>query len=111
VVGTGAIDRSAGKEYIMDDDSKLGYFFLGLGVGVAVGLLFAPSSGEETRKLIRDRAADSGDYLKRQSSELKTQASEIIDRSKDKLSKHRESIASAVEAGKQAYRESVASAD
>ena len=95
----------------MEDDSKLGYFFLGLGVGVAAGLLFAPSSGEETRKLIRDRAADSGDYLKRQTTDIKSSAADLLDKSKDTLSKHRESLVSAVEAGKQAYRESVTGAD
>lgn len=95
----------------MEDDSKLGYFFLGLGVGVAVGLLFAPNSGEETRKLIRERASDGADYVKRQSGELRTQASELIDKGKGTLSKHRESIQSAVEAGRQAYRDSVAGAD
>ena len=95
----------------MEDDSKLGYFFLGLGVGVAVGLLFAPKSGEETRKLIRERAADSGEYLKRQTSDLKSSAAEVLDKSKDTLAKHRESIANAVQAGKQAYREAVTGAD
>jgi gas vesicle protein len=95
----------------MDDDSKLGYFFLGLGVGVAAGLLFAPKSGEETRRLIRDRASDSGEYIKKQSSEVRNQASDLLDKSKDKLSKHRESIASAVEAGKQAYRDAVTGGD
>jgi len=95
----------------MEDDSKLGYFFLGLGVGVAVGLLFAPKSGEETRRLIRDRAADSGDYLKKQTSDIRNQASDLLDKSKDTLAKHRESIASAVEAGKQAYRDAVTGAD
>ena len=95
----------------MEDDSKLGFFFLGVGVGVAVGLLFAPKSGEETRRLIRDRAADSGDYLKRQTTDLKGQASDLLDKSKDTLSKHRDSIASAVEAGKQAYREAVTGGD
>ncbi len=95
----------------MEDDSKLGYFFLGLGVGVAAGLLFAPKSGEETRQLIRDRAADSGDYLKRQTTDLKSTAADLLDKSKDTLSKHRESITSAVEAGKQAYREAVTAAD
>ena len=95
----------------MEDDSKLGFFFLGVGVGVAVGLLFAPKSGEETRRLLRDRAADSGDYLKRQTTDLKGQASDLLDKSKDTLSKHRDSIASAVEAGKQAYREAVTGGD
>lgn len=30
----------------------------GIGLGVGVGLLFAPSSGEETREAIRDKAVD-----------------------------------------------------
>lgn len=32
----------------MEDDNRISYFFLGLGLGVAVGVLFAPKSGEET---------------------------------------------------------------
>jgi gas vesicle protein len=107
----GAIGPPVRKDYSMDDDSKLGYFFLGMGVGVAVGLLFAPKSGEETRRLIKDRASDSGDYLKRQTSDLKSQASDLLDKSKDTLAKHRESISSAVEAGKQAYRDAVTGGD
>jgi gas vesicle protein len=37
----------------MEDDNKFSYFFLGLGLGVAAGLLFAPKSGPETRDLLR----------------------------------------------------------
>ena len=33
---------------------KTGNFLLGLGVGVGLGLLFAPKSGKETRKDIKD---------------------------------------------------------
>ena len=95
----------------MEDDSKLGYFFLGLGVGVAVGLLFAPKSGEETRALIKNRANDGADYLKKRSGDLKESASDIIDRSREAVSRQKEQLAAAVQAGKQAYRETVTSAD
>ena len=37
----------------MEDDNKLSYFCLGLGLGVAVGVLFAPKSGAETRDYLR----------------------------------------------------------
>ena len=47
----------------MDEDKKLSYFFLGVGIGVAVGLLFAPKSGEETRELIRSKAGGGKDYF------------------------------------------------
>jgi len=34
-------------------------FLVGLGLGVAAGLLFAPASGEETRRELRERVDDS----------------------------------------------------
>ena len=92
----------------MEDDSKLSYFFLGLGVGVAVGVLFAPKSGEETREFIRGKANEGADYVKRRGSEFKDTATDAIDRSKDTLRRHKDNLNAAVEAGKQAYRDAVA---
>jgi gas vesicle protein len=89
----------------MEDDSKLSFFFLGLGLGVAVGVLFAPKSGSETRGLIRDKAGEGVDYVKRRGEELRDTASETIDRSKETLRRHKENLAAAVDAGKQAYRD------
>ena len=91
----------------MDEDKKLSYFFLGLGIGVAVGILFAPKAGDETRGLIRDKAGEGADYVKRRSTEFKESASELVERSKSAVARQKEQLASAVEAGKQAYRESV----
>lgn len=95
----------------MEDDSKLGYFFLGLGVGIAAGLLFAPNSGEETRAMIRSKANDGKDYVKRRSGEVRESASELIDKGRDAVNRQKEQLSAAVQAGKQAYRETVASAD
>lgn len=92
----------------MEDDSKLSYFFLGLGVGVAVGVLFAPKSGTETREFIRGKANEGADYVKRRGAELKETTAEAIDRSKESLRRHKENLSAAVDAGKQAYREAVA---
>lgn len=91
----------------MEDDNKLSYFFLGLGLGVAVGVLFAPKSGEETRGLIRDKANEGVDYVKRRGNEFRDQASEAIDRGKEAIRKHKDNLSSAVDAGRQAYREAV----
>jgi gas vesicle protein len=89
----------------MDDDSKLSYFFLGLGLGVAAGVLFAPKSGSETREFIKSKAGESADYVKRRSENLKETAAETIDRGKETLRRHKENLNAAVEAGKQAYRD------
>jgi gas vesicle protein len=91
----------------MEDDSKLSYFFLGMGLGVAVGVLFAPKSGTETREFIKSKANESVDYVKRRGDDLKGTASETIDRGKETLRRHKDNLSAAVEAGKQAYRESV----
>ncbi|MBM3787025.1 MAG: YtxH domain-containing protein [Acidobacteria bacterium] len=91
----------------MEEDKRLSYFCLGLGIGVAVGILFAPKSGEETRALLRDKADESKDYLIRKSSELKETSAEILDRSKLALQKQKEQLAAAVDAGRQAYKETL----
>ena len=92
----------------MQDDNKIPYFFLGLGVGVAIGVLFAPKSGEETRGLIRDKAGEGKNYIRRRGEDLRGSAEELIDRSKQALRTQKEQLAAAVDAGKQAYRETTA---
>ena len=91
----------------MEDDNKLSYFFLGLGLGVAVGVLFAPKSGAETRDFLRSKAEEGTDYVKRRADDLRETASDAIDRSKEGIRRHKENLAAAVDAGKQAYREAV----
>ena len=91
----------------MEDDNKFSYFFLGLGLGVAVGLLFAPKSGAETRDLLLSKADEGKEYLKRRTSELRDSAEEVIEKGKSAVSRQRDNLSSAVEAGKQAYREAV----
>ena len=92
----------------MDEDKKLSYFFLGLGIGVAVGILFAPKAGEETRELIKNKAGEGKDFIKRRSEDLREQAADLVDRSKDAVARQKDQLASAIDAGKQAYREAVA---
>ena len=91
----------------MEEDSKFSYFFLGLGLGVAVGVLFAPKSGEETREYIRSKAGDGADYVRRRGSDLRGAAEDAIDRGKETIRRQKDNLSAAVEAGKQAYRDSM----
>src|SRR3954452_2040692 len=92
----------------MDDSKGLSYFMLGLGIGVAVGIVFAPQSGEDTRGLIRSKALEGADVVKRRTEELRGSAEELVEKGKTAIKTQKEQLAAAVDAGKQAYRESVA---
>ena len=89
----------------MDEDNKLSYFFLGLGVGIAAGVLFAPKSGAETRDYLRSKAEESADFVKRRGVDLKETASDAVERGKQHLQRHKDNLAAAVEAGKAAYHD------
>lgn len=103
----------------MSDDnnaSRMGYFLAGMGLGAVVALLFAPRSGKETRDYISQRAEEGRDYLKQRaeegrefvstrSRELRSQAEHAVDKAKDVVSKQKEQLSAALEAGKAAYQE------
>jgi len=89
----------------VEDRNNLPYFLLGIGVGLAAGLLFAPKSGEETRALLKGHADEGRDFVKRKSGEFKETAGDFVERGRDAVSRQREQVAAAVEAGRQAYRE------
>jgi len=91
----------------MDDDNKFSYFLLGLGMGVAAGLLFAPKSGPETREFLRSKADEGKEYVKRRSAEVGDQVQDAVERGKSTVTRQRDNLMAAVEAGKQAYREAV----
>jgi gas vesicle protein len=94
-------------EKIIMDKNGLSAFLLGLGVGVGIGMLFAPKSGPETRQFIKEKAGESSDYLKQRGEELRDTASGWVDKGKDALGRQKETLADAMEAGKQAYRDVV----
>ena len=89
------------------DKTGLSSFLLGLGVGVGIGMLFAPKSGEETRELLKNKAGEGGEFLKQRSAELKDTASGWVDKGKEAVNRQKDTLADAVEAGKQAYRDAV----
>jgi gas vesicle protein len=113
----------------MEDKSGLGYFLLGLGIGAAVGILWAPRAGQETRQMLADRAGEGADYLKNRADEgrqylqqranegaqyvrqraddLKSSAADLYEKGRGTVAKQRENLSAAVEAGKQAYRDAV----
>jgi gas vesicle protein len=93
---------------------ELTYLGIGIGIGSAAAMLFAPQSGPETRQLLKNKVDEGADYAKRRSEELRNSAAQAIDRGKDaidrgkeKLRHQQQNLSAAIDAGKQAYRESV----
>ena len=69
-------------------------FMLGAISGAAVALLYAPQSGEETRK-----------YLGEKAREGRARAAEAATRGRDMLNQGRETLTTAIERGREAYQQ------
>lgn len=103
------------------------FFLIGAGIGAVTALLFAPKAGAELRSEIADasrrgldQARDTGrqigeratDYYQtgvERASEVAARSretlNELTERSKEAVTRQKSSIAAAIEAGKQGYRE------
>lgn len=90
--------------------SKFSYFLVGLGLGALLGILFAPKSGEETREYLLDKASEGKEFAQRKARELRERAEEVVESSRDALQRQKESITSAVDAGRKAYEREKAKA-
>lgn len=102
----------------MEDKNGFAYFLLGLGLGVAAGILLAPKAGEETRELLKNKAGegadflkakanDSAEFVKRKGDDLRGSATDIYEKGRTHVTRHKENLSAAVDAGKQAYRDAV----
>jgi gas vesicle protein len=96
------------------------YFVAGVGLGFAagslIGLLYAPQAGRRTRRQIAtaledgadyvtSKAEDTGDYIQKQTSHLRDEAGELLDRGKAAIEEGRAGIESAIAAGAKLYRQ------
>ena len=81
------------------------FFLAGLSVGAILALLYAPTSGEETRELLRGKAEESKEFVTAKGREFQKQAQEAVDKAKGVVAKQKEQLSAALEAGKQAYHE------
>jgi gas vesicle protein len=87
------------------DGSGFLWFLAGLGIGAAVGILYAPKPGDETRQRIREVAEDSRDSVRARARQAREQAGSWADKGREYLNQQKDQIRSAYEAGRQAYRE------
>ena len=80
-------------------------FLLGLGIGITVGVLFAPKAGDETRKQISDKASEGTDYLYKQGQQVRDTAADLVDKGKGVLQDQKERLANAAQSAVQGAME------
>ena len=69
-------------------------FILGAVSGAAVALLYAPASGDDTRKYLGDKAREGRD-----------RAAEVAQKGRQVVSEGRETLTSAIDRGREAYQQ------
>jgi gas vesicle protein len=87
----------------MTNGSGAKLFCIGLGLGVTAAFLLAPQSGRQSRQYLRSKADEGKDFLKRQTHEITNSATNIVDRGVKAIRHHKERVAAAVEAGREAF--------
>ncbi len=98
------------------DGGKFVYFLIGGFVGAAIGLLFAPKSGEEMRNLLENRyregndrlaqtARQGKDIITKKSRETADKVGQSIEKGKETLAQQKDRLSAAIEAGKQTFQQ------
>jgi len=80
-------------------------FLLGAATGAAVALLFAPASGEETRRRLAEKAREGRDRVEEFTREGRERAEGFAREGRDFVNRQRDTIASAVERGREAFEQ------
>jgi gas vesicle protein len=81
------------------------WFLAGIGLGTAVGVLFAPKSGRETRDSLMNAAEEGRQQVSERARRVQEQAQQWADRGKEVLNQQKDNLRSAFDAGRQAYRD------
>jgi len=85
--------------------SSIPLFLAGLGTGLALGVLFAPNSGEETRTYLADSARQGLDKAKAKGEEFSRRAQDVVTRGKEAVTRGKEAVSESVDAAKQSAKQ------
>ena len=96
-------DHDDGAYIVIErEGGGVGTFILGALVGAAVALLFAPQSGEETQREIRERAGRLKSAAEERVRDAQRQLESRMDNARQGLNEGMDAVKDAVESGRQA---------
>lgn len=81
-------------------------FLLGGAIGAGIALLYAPTSGEETRKRLKKGVEDTSDWLKGKYGETKGKVEGSAEQVKKMVEEKKADLKAAYDAGRDAYLKS-----
>jgi gas vesicle protein len=82
---------------------KLSPFIVGVGVGAAVALLFAPRSGDETREILSDKVEAGRRYAKQRAREFRDRADDTVEQGKKVVARQVKAVVAAAGAAQDTY--------
>lgn len=82
------------------DNGGFGWFLMGIGVGAALGVLYAPKAGSETRDELASTAREKSEFVKQRSRQAADQVSDLVDRGRDHLNEYVDRSKEAVDRGR-----------
>ena len=85
------------------EKTRMGEFLIGMSVGAAIGMLFAPRAGNATRAQISDAATHGACLVKDRGASL----SDAVIGLKHEIERHKHGIAEAIKSGTYAYKHAV----
>ncbi|HUQ94908.1 MAG TPA: YtxH domain-containing protein [Bryobacteraceae bacterium] len=94
-----------------ENTGALPMLLLGAGLGVCMGMLFAPRPGQALRSTLRSKAEDGRDYLVRQRDLVTEKAHGLMDQGKETVMRQKSALKAAVEAGIETYQRELQAAN
>ena len=83
---------------------RVTYLVVGLGIGSALGVLFAPKSGQQTREYVVKKTKEEIELARKKASELRNHAEEVVELAKDRILETKGHIAAAIDEGRKTYQ-------
>src|SRR5260221_6718990 len=88
-----------------ENSNSFMWFLAGVGFGALLGVLYAPRPGREPREALKNTADEGREFLKNRSREAREAVGEWVDQSKEAVRQKKDQISSAIDAGRQHFRE------